>query len=529
MVFFSLQFASFLLVLLALYYGAGRLFPRYQWVVLLVGSIAFYLIMGGWPAIIFMVVTALATWGGSHLMARFSAQANEARKAAKGREEKKAVKAAFARKRRLVLVGVLAVTLGMLGYLKYWNTILFNFGLAESTHSLGIMLPLGISFYTFISLGYLIDVYNEKYGVEPNFARFFLYVSWFPQILQGPINRFDAISSQLFAERHADWYGMRRGLLRMGYGFFKKYGIANVLVGNYLAVFSHVTESTPSPAILTGILLYTVYMYADFSGGIDIVEGASELFGIEMAPNFRQPYFSTSLAGYWRRWHMSLGAWMRDYVFYPLAVCKPMRSLNRHATKALGKQIGRTIAACVANVVVFVIVGLWHGAEWHFLAWGLYNGIIIALSDLLAPTFDRISERLHINKEAIWYRIFAIIRTMTIVSIGRFFDCIEGMDTVWLAMRDTVCNLTAWGFKANLEEAGVTFADTLGFAPIVIVACVVVFIISLCYERGIDVRATILSQRLSMRVALYLVLGVIFFISMSFAINVEEVFLYAFF
>ena len=529
MVFFSLSFVIFLICLLVCYYACGRLAPTYQWVVLLVGSIVFYGIAGKWPMLVFLFVTAFSTWQGSRMLAKLSADAKDARKAAKGREAKKAVKQQFVRKRRIVLVVVLLITLGMLGYLKYWNTILFNFGLEPNPRSLGILLPLGISFYMFTALGYFIEVYNEQYDPEPNFARFLLFVSWFPQVTQGPINRYGEIAQQLFASRRVDGHAMRRGLLRMAYGIFKKYAIANVLIINFSAIFTNANTSTTGPVIIIGILIYSIEMYADFSGGIDIVEGASELFGVEMAQNFRQPYFSTSLADFWRRWHMSLGAFMRDHVFYPLAVTKPMKALNKQATKVLGKQVGRTISACVANVIVFLLVGLWHGAEWHFLLWGLYNGVVIALSDLLAPLFERLSQALHVNRESAAFHVFSILRTFAVVAVGRYFDCMENVGLIFLCLKNTVCNFTLMDLKHQLVAYGVMSPETYGFVPPTLVACACVFVISVLYERGVDVREAILNLKLPVRMPLYLVLGLIFVFAMGYGLTQGEVFLYAFF
>ncbi|MBR3317204.1 MAG: MBOAT family protein [Atopobiaceae bacterium] len=523
----SLQFACFVAIMLVAYYATGKFAPRFQWVVLLVGSIVFYGVVGTWPLLSFMIITALATWLGSQKLARLSGEAKLARKEAKGRDAKKAVKAQFLRKRRIVAVATFAVCLGMLGYLKYWNTILFNFGLAKSTTSLGIVLPLGISFYMFASLGYVLEVYNEKYDPEPSFVRFFLFVSWFPQVIQGPINRYAEISGQLFATRRPSWVGMRRGCLRLAYGLFKKYAIANVLVGNYNAIMGVANGSTPSPVVVTGILLYSFQMYADFSGGIDMVEGVSELFGVEMAQNFRQPYFSTSLADFWRRWHMSLGHWMKNYVFYPLAVSAPMRKLNKQATKMLDKQIGRTVSACVANIVVFFVVGLWHGAELHFIAWGLYNGFIIALADLLAPSFNRLAIALRIKRETLGYRIFATARTFAVVAVGRYFDCITSVAVGLACLKATVCNLTLRDIRPDLEALGVTSPQTFGFEWVALVALAVVFVISLRYERGHDVRAEILGLRLPVRMAVYLACGILFAFSLSFSLGQEEAFMYA--
>ena len=525
---FSLSYVCFLAASLVLYYGVGRIAPRFQWIVLLGVSIAFYGIVGTWPMLSFMLITALSTWAGARWMHSLATTAKQQRKEAKGRDAKKAIKAAFARRRRWVLIGVFAVCLGMLGYLKYWNTILYNFDLAESTTSLGIVLPLGISFYMFSSLGYVMEVYNEKLVPEPNFARYFLFVSWFPQIIQGPINRFAEISGQLFASRHASWDGMRRGLLRLCFGLLKKYAIANVLISNYQTIIGVVDGSTAAPVILTGILLYSFQMYADFSGGIDMVEGVSELFGVEMAQNFRQPYFSTSLADFWRRWHMSLGHWMKSYVFYPLAVCGPMRRLNKRATEALGKQTGRTISACVANIIVFFVVGLWHGAELHYLAWGIYNGVMIALADLFAPAFDRLAERLHVNREATAHHVFAIVRTFVVVSIGRYFDCIIGVKNCFACLKATVTNLVPLSsVQSLLEGQGVTFPQTLGFAPVALWALAVVCVVDVLYERGHDVRSELLNLRFPVRAAIYLACGLIFAFSLEFSLNQGEAFMYA--
>ena len=524
----SLQFALFLLALLVVYYAMGRLAPRFQWVVLLVGSIVFYGIVGHWPMLSFMLVTALTTWAGSQGLARLSSQAKDARKAAKGRDAKKAVKQRFVRRRRIVLAATFVICLGMLGYLKYWNTILFNLGLAESTRSLGILLPLGISFYMFASLGYVMEVYNEKLTPEPSFVRFCLFVSWFPQVIQGPINRYAEISSQLFASRGPSWNGMRRGLVRLGYGLLQKYAIANVLVGNYRIIIGQSDGATAAPVVVIGILLYSLQMYADFSGGIDIVEGASELFGIEMAQNFRQPYFSTSLANFWRRWHMSLGHWMKNYVFYPLAVCGPMRELNKRATKALGKQTGRTISACVSNIVVFFVVGLWHGAELHFIAWGLYNGVMIALADLCAPLFARLGERLHIRRESAGFHLFAILRTFAVVAVGRYFDCIESVKVGLSCLKATLTNFVPLdSVVPQLEALGVSSPHMLGFESIALWALAVVFAVDVLYERGHDVRSELLSLRWPLRIAIYVACGTIFAFSLSFSLEQGEAFMYA--
>lgn len=506
----SLQSLLLLSGLLIAYYVVGRFAKRWQWTVLLAGSIAFYGVAGSWPTLLFLLLVAFVTWGSALLLGRLHKQDKAARKEAKGRDAKKAVRKAFTRKRRLVLAVGLVVCLGILGYFKYWNVLLFYVGAASDIHSLGILLPLGMSFYIFQSLGYLLDVYNDKYEPEHNYARFLLFVSYFPQIIQGPINHFGNLSSQLFEPHTASGVHMERGLLRLGLGVLKKVAIANVLSNAVSTVFDVAAgPDIPGSLALYGVLAYAIQMYADFSGGIDIVEGISELFGIEMEQNFRQPYFSTSLAEFWRRWHMSLGAWMRDHVFYPLAVTSPSRSFGKWAGKHFGRHAGRTLPACVANIIVFLFVGLWHGAEMHYLAWGLYNGVVVALSDLCSPLFDRLANTLHVRRESKGFYVFGVVRTFAVVCIGRYFDRFARLGDALHALRNTFLSSTYASIKDSLAVNGATYYGDLGFPPPVWAACAVVLIVDVLYERGYDVRSSVLGLRLPVRIALYVAIVVI--------------------
>lgn len=501
----SLNFFLILIAIVAAYYVVGRLAPRAQWMVLLAGSIVFYGFAGGWALMVWIAVIALVTWGAGLALDHFERAGKAARKAAKGRDEKKAVKKWFLRKKRFVLVGALVVCVGILGYFKYWNVLLSYMGLAQSPTSLGILLPLGMSFYTFIALGYLIDSYNAKYEPERNFARYLLFISYFPQIIQGPINRYDALAPQLNEPRHADAQGIRRALLLLGFGIVKKLAIADVLAGLVNVVFTKAAgPNIPGSLAVYGVIVYAIQMYADFSGGIDIVRGVSELFGIQMAQNFRQPYFSVSLADFWRRWHMSLGTWMRDYVFYPLAVTSPSRRFGKWAGRHLGKHAGRTLPACVANIIVFLLVGLWHGAEMHYVVWGLYNGLIVALADLCSPLFDRLANVTHIQRESMGFRIFAIVRTFVVVCIGRFFDCFAQVEDSFYALYNVFVRHTFIPISNVLATYNVEHSERLGLSLITVLMCVLLFAIDVFSEKGTDVRTCILSWRAPLRVAFYL-------------------------
>ena len=207
--------------------------------------------------------------------------------------------------------------------------------MAVGRPALNLVLPLGISFYTFQSMGYLIDVSNGKYPAEKNPFRFALFVSFFPQLIQGPIARYDQLGAQLAAEHRFDMTNIHRGLLLMLWGFFKKKVIADRALILVNEVFGNQAQYGGA-VIVVGVLFYSLQQYCDFSGGIDLVAGIAELFGIRLAPNFKRPYFSVSLGDFWRRWHISLGAWMRDYVFYPFALTRPMAKLSKAAKTRFG-------------------------------------------------------------------------------------------------------------------------------------------------------------------------------------------------
>ena len=519
---FSAQFLIFLAAAWCVYMVLGRVKPGIQWTALLAASLVFYAIAGGWQSLVYVIGAATVSWAAAVWLEKLEGQSKAARKAVSDRAEKKAIKARYTVRKRLVLVGALAICLGVLGYLKYWETIL-GYLMPDAGH-LGLVLPLGISFFTFQVTGYVIDVYNGKEPAERNLAKHLLFTAYFPQLIQGPINKHRALAPQLAAPHAPDAHGMRRGLVRIALGLFKKFAVAVMLQKTVGDIFGHVDDSIPGALVVVGLLAYNAQLYGDFSGGIDMVEGVSELFGIEMGPNFRQPYFSVSLADFWTRWHISLGAWMRDYVFYPLALTKPFQTLGKKAGARFGKHIGRTAGACIANVIVFLLVGLWHGAQAHYLVWGLYNGVIVALADLFKPLFDRMADRFHVNREGTPWHIVAIIRTFIVVTIGRYFDCMPRVGDALICLRNTVTNFMPVPWDEMLLASGFT----KGLIPGRALLCIaVILVIDYLYEKGIDVRERFLALPVLVRFAVYLVLGFFVVSSLNHVSEVGGGFMYA--
>ena len=389
---------------------------RFRWLLLLFVSYAYYAYCG-MNALPFILLTTLSTWAGALLIGRTGEKAKaelKARKAELDAAGKKALKAAAKKKQRRLFYLTLILNFGVLALLKYTSPVLE----AAGRPALNLVLPLGISFYTFQSMGYLIDVYGEKYAPEKNPAKFALFVSFFPQLIQGPIARHDQLAHQLTEPHRFDWENIHRGALLMLWGFFKKKVIADRALPLVDEVFANQGEFGGA-VIVIAVLFYSLQQYCDFSGGIDLVTGIAELFGIRLAPNFKRPYFSVSLGDFWRRWHISLGSWMRDYVFYPFALTKPVTKLSKAAKKAFGLEFSRALPAALGNILVFLLVGIWHGASWNFLFWGLfYFAFLVVEKFWLLAILDKLP------------RVLGHIYGLTLILLGWVIFAVEDMSAL---------------------------------------------------------------------------------------------------
>ncbi|WP_202799344.1 MBOAT family protein [Treponema sp. JC4] len=373
------------------------------------------------------------------------------------------------------------------------------------------------------------DIYNSKYEKETNFLKYFVFVSFFPQLILGPIVRYNQSGVQLKEEHAFDFENFKHGFMLILYGSLKKYLVADLLVKHVSTIFDGVYTNYPGCVLLTGILMYAVYQYADFSGGTDLVLGIAELFGIKLPQNFKQPYFSTSLANFWQRWHITLGGWMRDYIFYPLALTKIMQNLSKWATNHLGKHFGRTLPACIANIAVFMLVGLWHGPELHFFIWGLYNGLVIALSDILKPLFEKLNEKLHIKTASRGWHLYQIIRTFIIVNIGWYFDRIVDVKKSFIYLKNTFANFGNPRLLASKNFMNQIFGNITDFQShivLVVLGSLIIFVISILKENKIDVYKSIQNKNIIFRWAAYYIPLILIILSLSFSFG-DTGFMYA--
>ena len=319
----------------------------------------------------------------------------------------------------------------------------------------------------------------------------------------------------------------RHALIRFAFGALKKYAIADLLSGSVSAILDSSDTSLHGMTIAAGILMYGIQQYTDFSGGIDMVMAVAELFGIKMKENFRQPYFSTSIGDFWRRWHISLGAWMRDYVFYPFALTKTMQKLGKNGKGEFGKHLFKVLPACLANILVFFLVGLWHGAEVHYILWGLYNGILIALSDMLAPVFTRFIGFLRINAGSAGMYIFRVIRTFALVHIGWYFDRIYDTGMMKAFLKNTVFHFDPVVSVGELH-ALLSGRLTKWTVPIIAVSCAITVLVSVFKEKEMDVYKMLYNKGVVFRWVLYLLVFHLIQLALIYGTATES-FMYAFF
>ncbi len=267
-------------------------------------------------------------------------------------------------KRKLLLFTSLAVNLGFLGFFKYYNFFIDSFvdaftifGGSLEPSRLNIVLPVGISFYTFQTLSYTIDIYRKNLEPSKNLVSFFSYVSFFPQLVAGPIERATNLLPQFYAKRVFNAQGAADGLRQILWGLFKKVVVADNCAAYVNEVFSNYSELSGSTLFL-GAVFFAFQIYGDFSGYSDIAIGTSRLFGFNLKKNFAFPYFSRDISEFWRRWHISLSTWFRDYLYIPLGGSRV----------GMQKKIRNTFA-------IFIVSGFWHGANWTFIVWGVLNAL----------------------------------------------------------------------------------------------------------------------------------------------------------
>ena len=341
MLFNSLDFALFLPLVFFLYWFVFQKRLRFQNALIVVASYTFY----GWWDWRFLSLIIFSTTVDYIVGRKLSSENNKI-------------------KRKVLLLTSVIVNLGFLGFFKYYNFFLENFidaftlfGMQINANSLNIILPVGISFYTFQTLSYTIDVYKKKLEPTNDLIAFSAFVSFFPQLVAGPIERATNLLPQFYKKRTFVYHKAVDGMRQILWGFFKKIVIADNCAVFANEIFNNSFEMNGSTLVL-GAIFFTFQIYGDFSGYSDIAIGTARLFGFDLKQNFANPYFSRDIAEFWRRWHISLSTWFRDYLYIPL-----------------GGSRGSILMKVRNTFIIFIVSGFWHGANWTFIIWGTLNAI----------------------------------------------------------------------------------------------------------------------------------------------------------
>lgn len=337
MLFNSFEFVAFFAAFLAVFFTAP---PRLQPYTLLVASYVFY--MSWRPSFaLLLALTTVVDYTTAVVMVRSRSQAA----------------------RRAAMLAALTINLGILGTVKYLDFMITNaigvmglLGYNLSHETLGLVLPLGISFYTFQSISYTLDVYHRRVEAEHNFLTYAQYVSFFPQLIAGPIERAAHMLPQFRIGHRLTYDNLTSGLFLVGWGLFKKMCIADAIGPAVNSIYTSPADYAGTYQVVAAVL-FAIQIYCDFSGYSDVARGTARIMGVDLMINFRQPYFATSLQEFWHRWHISLSTWFRDYLFIPL-----------------GGSRGGELSVARNLMIVFVVSGIWHGAAWTFAAWGTIHG-----------------------------------------------------------------------------------------------------------------------------------------------------------
>lgn len=494
MQFLSGGFVILWVICFALYYlvPAGC-----QWAILAAASGLFYVAgLRGLP--LGLLLTGAGAYAcGRYLERSLSAQA-EALQSCQGKEEKKAKKQAFERRRRLAQTLYFVFALGLLLGMRRLPLLLpflRDTGRSpwQDALSAGFLMPLGISFYTLAAIGYVVDVGREHCAAERNPVKLFLFLSYFPAITQGPINRYGKLREEFLRPHAFSYERMLFGLQRFVWGTLKKLVIADRLgmfVGN---VFDGGGAGVPGGIYALATFFYMLQLYADFSGYMDMALGISETFGIVLPENFKRPYFSKSVAEFWRRWHITLGAWFKDYVMFSFVMSDAGRRLSK-AAKKRWPGAGKQAVALLGTMLVWLLTGLWHSQSVNYLLWGVYYGIIMCLSLLLEPMYSAWKKQFgkalaFLCMARTWLIVFVadvLIRSKSLTQAGQIYlSFFRGFNIV-----KTLTTLTDYGLHRD---------DFL----LLLVVLALWLLVSVCEERGGDVRGRIAAFPLPFRWGVY--------------------------
>lgn len=440
---------------------------RLRWLVLLATDYIFFWMVSKW-LILYLFIATLATYGTGRILAYMSEHST-----VKGKQ--------LTRRKRYILALGIMVTLGMLIIFKYLKV----FGLT-------LIAPIGISYYTLQTISYMTDVYRGTIKADCNIARVALYLSFFPQIMEGPISRYSETAQALFAGRNIEYNNLVYGYQRILWGLFKKMMVADKLTPVIFRIFDDY-KSFDGSEVAVSVICYTLQLYTEFSGCMDIILGSGEIFGVKLPENFRQPFFADSASDFWRRWHITLGTWLKDYIFYPLSLAKPVKKLAKKAKGIWGINVSKFVAPTIALFFVWLSNGIWHGAGWTYLFYGMYYFVLIFIENITEAPKEKLIKSMHIHTEKIGWKLLTGLKLFLIINLGELFFRAKTLEQGFSMVRKILTDFhisALWDFNFGIDK----FDILLSIAGIF-----VVLIIDIIHEKGISIRDRVASLRLPAR------------------------------
>jgi len=490
------EFLVLIFISVVLYYITPK---KYRKFILLLASYAFYIISSGILSF-YLISSTISIYIGARLISKNNNQIKNISEEV-SKEEKKVLRKQIKNKNKFIMLLIVLINLAILFILKYFdffgasiNTILNIFNSNISIKSFNFLLPLGISYYTLQAIGYLIDVYRDKHEAENSFFNMALFVSFFPQMTMGPIGRYNDLQESLTKGNDFELENIKNGTHRILFGIFKKMVIADRAAIFVNAVFA---TTTGGITIIVAGILYTIQIYAEFSGMMDMVVGVAKLYGVRLSENFQQPFSARTIQEFWQRWHITLGTWLKDYIFYPLSLSKMNMNLNLKAKKLFPNHFGKFITIAFPLLFVWFSNGLWHGASWKYILYGLYYYILMMLGVLLKPLTNKLLNKFKINIEKNYFFLFQISRTIIIVVVGMLLFRSP-------SIRDFGISISRIFTKAssNILDFGLTKIDF----GIIIFSIIVLILVGLIEKNKTSLYMYLKQKNICIKYAFYLIL-----------------------
>lgn len=470
--FVSLNFILFLIATIFVYYVIPK---KFRFIVLLIANTFFYFFSCGWN-FIYLFISIFSVY-----MAGLGINKNK-------------------NKKRLILICTIALNLLLLAFLKENNYLigLFNKLINSSINVLDIVVPLGISYYTLVAISYIVDIYLGKTKPITNFFKLYLSMTFFPLMIEGPIVKINEVADSLYEGQKFDYNNLKYGYLRILWGFAKKLIIADRVS---LVVDKVFDGSYGGLTIIIAMILYVIQIYTEFSGCMDIVIGIGRIFNIKLPENFNAPFFSKDISEFWRRWHITLGRWLKDYIFFPLSMTKMNMKINLKTHKKMPRFLADLLTSLIPLLGVWLLMGIWHGYGIKYIVYGLYWFALIITGMVLRPLFQLLLNKFKMKTDCFSFHLFQSIKTFILVTIGLTLFRASSLNN-FVSILSSIINDTSGNVTKLIGGSSQI--------TIIIIGIILVLLIDIFKYRGVIIDEWLEKQNLVFRYIVFL--SVLFFV-----------------